>query len=434
MIQSPADLAETSEVLRETSEVFTRGTDGYIYMAGWQRSLYIMFFAQLVTAVGFSNIFPFLPLYVQELGTHTDLSVEFWSGMVFSVQATTMMIASPIWGSLADRYGRKMMVERATFGGAIILLLMGFVGSAEELVLLRAIQGLITGTLSAANALIAALAPRERMGYAMGLLQVAVWSGVAVGPLIGGAIADAVGFRATFVLTSILLAVSGVVVWLGVEEKFASSRPGGGAFGFVSAWRGILATPGVALTYTIRFLSQLGRMMIIPIAPLFIQSLLPNSAQVSTLTGLVVGLSAAAGTVSAIYLGRLGDRLGHRRVLTVSALAAVLFYLPQTFVTDTWQLLILQALSGAATGGVIPSVSALLARYTQPGGEGAVYGLDNSIVAAGRAAAPLIGAAVAVWFGMRGTFAVTAIVFLLAALLAVWQLPKAEARRTAQMA
>jgi MFS family permease len=238
---------------------------------------------------------------------------------------------------------------------------MGFVGSAEELVLLRAIQGLVTGTLSAANALVAALAPRERMGYAMGLLQVGVWSGVAIGPLIGGAIADAVGFRATFVLTSILLAVAGVVVWLGVEEKFASSQPGGTP-GFMSAWRGILASPGVTLTYTIRFLSQTGRMMIIPIAPLFIQSLLPNSAQVSTLTGLVVGLSAAAGPASAIYLGRLGDRAGHRRVLTISALAAVLFYLPQTFVTDVWQLLILQALSGAAAGGIIPSVSALLAR------------------------------------------------------------------------
>ena len=111
----------------------------------WRRTLAIMFVAQLFSAVGFSIIFPFLPLYIADLGTTTGLSIEFWSGMVFSSQAITMMIASPIWGTMADRYGRKLMVERAMFGGAVIVLLMAFVQSAEQLVLLRAIQGFITG-------------------------------------------------------------------------------------------------------------------------------------------------------------------------------------------------------------------------------------------------------------------------------------------------
>ena len=93
-----------------------------------------MFVAQLLTAVGFSVIFPFLSLYVTELGSRTALSVEFLAGAVFSAQAITMMIASPIWGAVADRYGRKLMVERAMFGGAVIMLLMGFVRSGEELV------------------------------------------------------------------------------------------------------------------------------------------------------------------------------------------------------------------------------------------------------------------------------------------------------------
>ncbi|MCK4976131.1 MAG: MFS transporter, partial [Anaerolineales bacterium] len=134
----------------------------------WQRTLYIIFFAQLVTAVGFSSIFPFLPLYVESLGTVTNLSVEFLAGMVYSAQAFTMMIASPIWGALADRYGRKLMVERSMFGGSIIILLMAFVSSAEQLVFLRAIQGLITGTMAAASALVAATVPRQRLGFSMG--------------------------------------------------------------------------------------------------------------------------------------------------------------------------------------------------------------------------------------------------------------------------
>jgi DHA1 family multidrug resistance protein-like MFS transporter len=110
----------------------------------------------MVAVAGFLVTVPFLPLYVEELGTNTNLSTELLAGLTYSAQAFTMAIASPIWGALADRYGRKLMVQRSMFGGTVILLLMGFVQSAEQLVLLRAVQGLITGTISAANALVAA--------------------------------------------------------------------------------------------------------------------------------------------------------------------------------------------------------------------------------------------------------------------------------------
>ena len=171
----------------------------------WQRNLYIMFLAQLLTAVGFSSIFPFFPLYVKYLGSSFGINLDILSGLVFSSQAFTMMIASPFWGALADRYGRKLMVERAMFGGSLLLLLMGFVVSAEQLVLLRAIQGLVTGTVAAANALVASSTPREQAGYGMGLLQVGQGAGVAIGPIIGGALADRFGYSAAFWLPGFLL-------------------------------------------------------------------------------------------------------------------------------------------------------------------------------------------------------------------------------------
>lgn len=396
-------------------------------MASWQRTLFITFFAQIVSAIGFAVIFPFLPLYVQALGSQTGTSIEFWAGMVFSGQAITMMIASPIWGALADRYGRKIMLERAMFGGSIILLLMGFARSAEELVLLRTIQGLITGTIPAANALVAAVAPRERMGYAMGMLQVGFWIGIATGPLIGGIIADTFGFRATFALTSALLLVAGILIWLGVQEgALPAAQDSRQGMRFLAGWQHILALPGVGLTYGLRFLSWLGQTMIVPIAPLFIQSLLQQSSHVGTITGLIVGISSATGTASGIYLGRLGDRIGHRRILTISACAAALLYLPQSLVTAAWQLLVLQALTGAAIGGIAPSLSALLAGYTRPGEEGNVYGLDSSVTSAARAAAPLLGAMVAIWFGLRGIFTITGIIYFLTMFLAIWRLPEVE--------
>lgn len=393
-------------------------------MARWQRTLIIMFAAQLVSAMGFSIIFPFLPLYVQALGTRTGLSVEFWAGMVFSSQAVTMMIASPIWGALADRYGRKLMVERAMFGGAVILTAMGFVRSAEELAVLRAVQGLVTGTVSAVNALVAASTPRNRTGYAMGMIQVGLWSGVAVGPLVGGWLADTFGFRAAFVVTGTLLALAGVLVWRWVDEPPMLASPDVARLGFLRAWQRVLKTAGVLPAYGLRFLTWLARNLLLPVAPLFVQSLLPANAPVSTVTGLVVGLSSAASTASAIFLGRLGDRLGHRRILVTCAFLAALFYFPQSRVQTAWQFLFLQALTGAAAGGITPALSALLAHYTRPGEEGVVYGLDNSIVSAARAVAPMVGAGVAIWFGLRGTFVVAGLLFLAVAAVGLWLLPE----------
>jgi DHA1 family multidrug resistance protein-like MFS transporter len=381
----------------------------------WKRTLYIVFFAQMVAVAGFLVTVPFLPLYVEELGTNTNLSTELLAGLTYSAQAFTMAIASPIWGALADRYGRKLMVERAMFGGTVVLLLMGFVQSAEQLVLLRAVQGMITGTISAANALVAANTPREHTGYAMGLLQVGMGIGVAVGPLIGGAIADAVGYAAAFYATAALLFIGGVLVWWGVEEHFEPPEAlKTEAKSLVAEWRHVLSSPGIPVTYGLRFLSQLGQMMIFPIAPLFILTLLSETGRINTFTGLVVGSAALATTVSAIYLGRLGDRVGHRRILITSALLAALFYLPQSLVTAGWQLLVLQALVGVCMGGLLPSISALLARYSEPGEEGAVYGLEHSITSAARAVAPLLGAAVAGWFGLRATFVAAAFIYLVA--------------------
>ena len=391
----------------------------------WKRTLYIVFVAQLISAIGFSNIFSFLPLYIQTLETRTSLSVEFLSGLVFSAQAMTMMIASPFWGMVADRYGRKLMVQRAMFGGAVIILLMGFVQSAEQLIILRAVQGLVTGSISASSALVAAETPRRRTGYAMGMLQVGFWGGLATGPLLGGIVADAFGYPSAFTVTSILLAVAGVLVGVGVREAFAPpKRAGRRGPNPLSGWKRILGSSGVKLAYGLRFLSSLGRIMIVPIVPLFISTLLPLGAQVNTFTGIVVGSASAASTATAFYTGRLGDQIGHQRILKISALAAGLFYLPQGLVTEAWQLLVLQVLAGAATGGTIPTLSALLANYTRPGDEGSVYGLDNSIVSASRFVAPLVGGGIAHWLGYRGTFVAIGLLFWLIVLPIVWRLPE----------
>jgi DHA1 family multidrug resistance protein-like MFS transporter len=391
----------------------------------WRKTLYIMVFCQVITSIGFSSIFPFLPLYVKSLGSVTSLGTQMLSGLVFSSQALTMMIASPIWGALADRWGRKLMVERAMFGGALLLGLMAFVRSAEELVLLRAIQGMITGTIGAANALVASVVPRERSGFAMGLLQVGLGAGVGLGPIIGGAVADAFGYRAAFYVTSALLAVAGVIVAIGVQEDFvAPAKAGSRKPGFWREWRHILAAPGVVATYALRFMDALSRMAFIPILPLFALELMAQASQVNSFTGLVIGSASAAAAVFSVFFGRLGDRTGHRPIVIACALGGFGSFLLQAWVGSGWQFLLLHLVAGVAHGGIVTGVTALLARYTQCGEEGAVYGLDNSINSGARALAPMIGVSIAMWLGLRAVFGAISILYLAAAILALWGLPR----------
>ena len=393
----------------------------------WKRTLYILLFAQMMVSVGFSSIYPFLPLYVEQLGSTTGSSIELLSGLIYSVQALTMMVASPIWGIVADRFGRKLMVVRSMYGGAMIIFLMTFVTSAEQLVFLRAMQGLITGTLSAANALLASVAPRRESGYAMGLLQVGFSVGTAIGPLVGGVVADALGYSAVFYITALCLLLGGLTVTFGIHENFQPVRQDRSRkTNLVNSWHGLLVLPGVFMAYVMRFITSMGRVMTTPIIPLFIKDLLSNSASVNTFTGLVMGVTSGATMISTVILGKLGDKTGYRRILVGAMLILAVGYAAEGYVTAGWQLLVLQVLVGVSLGGVIPIISAILVNYIKAGDEGLAFGLDNSVSAAGRGVAPLLGAAVAANWGYPVTFVVTGLVFLASTILAIWKLPSSR--------
>ncbi|MEX1020605.1 MAG: MFS transporter [Litorilinea sp.] len=394
-------------------------------MPAWRRNLYVLFVVQLLSVAGFSLVFPFLSLYVKEIGVATGGSIEFWSGMVFSSQALTMMLASPLWGVYSDRHGRKLMLVRATLGGAVLVVLMGFVQNAEQLVALRVIQGGVTGVVSAASALVAATAPREKSGEALGLLSMGRAAGVAVGPVIGGVIGDTFGFRESFWITGVLLALAGVAVLVWVQEDFtpvARDRSKSTA----SEFRRLLTAPGMSGLYELNFLRSLGHTMIFPLLSLFVVQLVGSEAGAATRTGLIIGAASLSGAISSVYLGRMGDRVGHTRILMFSAGAAVLLYLPQPFVTSVWQLGLLQLLSGFAVGGIIPAIAALMNLWAPAGNQGAIYGLDNSVNAAARGIAPMIAAGVALWLGLRGVFAAAGVVYLLIVLLSIHVASKAN--------
>jgi DHA1 family multidrug resistance protein-like MFS transporter len=384
----------------------------------WKRNLYVIWVAELVAIAGFTVVMPFLPYYVQELGVTDPEQVAIWSGLLFTGQAVTMAIFAPIWGSLADRYGRKLMVERAMFGGAVLLGAIGLVRNVQQLAILRVLQGCVTGTVPAATTLVASSVPRRRAGYALGLLQMAIYSGASAGPLLGGFVADAFGYQAAFWVTAALLFTAGLSVFFLVEERVKPSRQkeDSPAEGFWQRLALVLRSRALLVMFSIRVVMNFGSGIMAPMLPLFVQSLMPDGERVSSITGLITGVGAATAALGAVALGRVGDRIGHQRVLAACMLGATVLYAPQFLVATPTELLVLQGAVGIALGGILASVSATLANLAPEGRQGVVYGVDASAVSVANTVAPMVGAAIAAGLRLRFIFLCAAGIFALAAL------------------
>ncbi len=398
---------------------------GLKFRESWQRNLAVIWLAELIAIVGFTVFMPFMPFYVQELGVTQLEEVEFWSGMLITAQAVAMATVAPLWGSLADRYGRKVMVMRAMFGGSVVIALMGLVQNVGQFVALRAIQGILTGTVPAAMTLVASSAPPERRGYALGLLQMAIYVGASVGPMLGGLIADHVGYRATFWVTGGLLFCAGVLVAKLVREEFASpertdspDKP--------HLWDGlvlVLHTRLLMVVFGIRVLMRMGMRTSGPMLPLFVQEIAAPGTKIASLTGSIEGLAALASAVSSVVLGRVSDRIGYRRILLICGTAGCALSGFMTGARNPMQLLILRTLAGAAMGGILAAVSALLASLAPKDRFGAVYGVDTSLVSAANAVAPMIGVALAMRWGLASVFLGAAAMYGVATGVVALQVP-----------
>jgi len=386
----------------------------------WRRNLYVIWIAEFVSIVGFSSVMPFLPYYVRALGVTGPGQVELWSGLLFSMHAVTMGVMAPVWGALADRLGRKLMVQRAMFGGALILGAMAFVTNVQQLLVLRTVQGAVTGTVAAAMTLVAAGTPGDQRAFALGVLQMGIYLGASFGPALGGFAADVWGYRGSFLITGVLLAIGGVLVATMVQEVHAESQEGNG-HSFAEGIRVVLRSPGVLSVFGVRLLVRTAYRAVTPILPLFVQMLVPTQTRLSSLMGLVSSASMAASAVGAVLMGRIGKRLGLRRVLTVSIAVCAVCYALQAVVSNVQQLLLLRALAGLAMGGVLTALSAALARAAPEGYQGTVFGLGSSVVSLANAIGPMLGGAIAASSGMRMPFWAAAFAFAMGVALLLAQ-------------
>lgn len=399
-------------------------------MESWKVNLISVWFGCFFTGLAISQILPFLPLYISQLGVSSHEALSMWSGLTFSITFLISAIVSPLWGSLADRKGRKLMLLRASLGMAIAILLQAFATNVWQLFLLRGIMGLTSGYIPNAMALVASQVPRERSGWALSTLATAQISGVIGGPLMGGFIADHVGLRAVFFITAMLLMVSFLVTFFlikeGVRPTLKKSERLSGRAVFAS-----LAYPALVISlFFTTLVIQLCNGSISPILALFIKSMAPDSNNIAFLSGLIASVPGISALISAPRLGKLGDRIGTERILMATLICAVVLFFAMSWVTTPFQLGVLRFLLGFADGAMLPAVQTLLVKYSSEQITGRIFGYNQSFMYLGNVAGPLMGATVSAMAGFRWVFIATAVIVLINIVQLMLTLRQREKGRT----
>jgi DHA1 family multidrug resistance protein-like MFS transporter len=400
-----------------------KGAGGVRAREGLGPEFRAIFAAEFLAMVGFSTSLPVAPFYLSDLGVQGQAALNTYAGLFSGIGAVTMAVFAPIWGALSDKFGRRLMLLRAMLGGCAVMALMALARSPEELLALRVLQGVLTGTVAAANTLLAGFVPPKRLGYALGLLTTGLYAGQSLGPPLGGLIADAFGNRAAFASTSVLLVVAALIVIFlvpsdskrlrgredsgsGVEAGKRAREDGASYEGAAreALPRGVKAKLGggavigiLALIFGMHLANQLS----FPVLPLFVGSIAGEG-----------GAAAVAASIAAALLGGVSARFGYGRSLVACLMGAGLFLLPQGFAPSPEALLPLRAIGSFFFGGAMPSANALLASKSPERLRGAIFGLSSSMVAAGQAVGPILGSAAANALGYPWAFLASGVLLM----------------------
>ncbi|WP_310608045.1 multidrug efflux MFS transporter MdtG [Buttiauxella brennerae] len=381
----------------------------------WKRNLTVAWLGCFLTGVAFSLVMPFLPLYVEYLGVTGHSALNMWSGIVFSITFLFSAIASPFWGGLADRKGRKIMLLRSALGMSIVMVLMGFASNIWQFLALRALLGLLGGFVPNANALIATQVPRHKSGWALGTLSTGGVSGALLGPMIGGFLADTYGLRPVFFITAAVLFTCFVFTLFCIREQFTPVNKKDMLHArqvFTS-----LKNPKMVLSlFVTTMIIQVATGSIAPILTLYVRELAGNVSNLAFISGMIASVPGVAALISAPRLGKLGDRIGPERILICALVISVLLLIPMSMVQTPMQLGVLRFLLGAADGALLPAVQTLLVYNSSNQIAGRIFSYNQSFRDIGNVTGPLVGAAVSASYGFRTVFLVTACVVLFNAL------------------
>src|SRR4051812_4957046 len=270
---------------------------------------------------------PFLALYIQQLGVTDTGEVALWTGLTLGSTPAITALCAPFWGRVADRYGNKILVQRSLLSFVIVMAAMGYAQSAWQLFVLRALQGLVAGYGPLTLSMAALSAPREEMASAIGAVQTAQRIGPAIGPVVGGLLAAAVGQRYAFVVAAGIYALALLLLTIFYKEPrrahHDTARRERVSFLDILAFENFVLLTGLILAV------QTIERSFAPVLPLYARELNPAGGRVELVAGLLFSSAAITGALGHQLAATLLRRASARAVLAVSlpvsAVALVMF-------------------------------------------------------------------------------------------------------------
>jgi len=369
----------------------------------WRRNLYGIWFAQFIAAFGLNMVVPFLPMYLRDIGVVGESTIRIWSGVVFSAPYLVSAVMQPLWGLLGDRFGQKPMIIRAMLGLSVANALMGFSQNVYQFLIFRLLQGCLAGFLGPSLALITSCTPQEKTGYALGVLQTSLLTSLMIGPLIGGVLAHFIGSRPIFFCTGLSCLCGAIIVLFFVKEETEQNRREK-KYKLRRNLRSVFYSAELRSTFFLLILVQFTINFIFPFLSLYVESLNVPPEKVGIMTGAVFGVTGIMSAVTAPYWGKKADAIGYRRILRVALAGMTVFSLPQAFVTNAYQLLILRAGLGFFVSGTIPIIYSIVRLSTDENERGGIYGIFQSGFLIGNIIGPLAGGVIAAYFGLKMIF------------------------------
>ena len=373
----------------------------------------VILIANFLVAASATMIMPFLSLYIDTLGNFSDNYVQKWAGFIFAATFVTALLMSPIWGRIADKHGYKPIMIINCFGIALSIFLMGYIQNVEQFFLLRLFMGVVTGFIPTSMAFISKHTPKEIAGKTLGTLQIGSVGGTLFGPVLGGLLADAVGFKYTFVLTAVAIVVAAVIVILFVHEPEIIAKKKSDTYSRKNVIWAIFHHRLIFNVMLVATLIQIGNFSIQPLLSLYVSNL-TAAQEVAFLAGITFSAAGLGNILFARFWGKLSDQLGYEKVLTYLLIGCVLFVVPQAFVTSLWQLIVLRLCFGIVSGGLIPITAALIRREAPIQIQGEIMGYNQSFRFAGNIIGPVLGGLISGIGGIHSVFYSTGALFLMA--------------------
>lgn len=375
-----------------------------IETVNWRQNLKIAWLGNFFTGASFSLVMPFMVLYVEELGAPKGM-VEFYAGLAVSLSALASALVAPLWGWLADRYGRKPMMVRASLVMTLTMGGLAFVPNVHWLLFLRLLNGMFAGYVPNSTALIASQAPKQHSGYALGTLSTGVTGGMLIGPLMGGILAEWLGIRHVFLLVGFILLICSLMTIFFIKEDFEpvsreEAMPTREVFKEVKSLQILI---GLFITSMI---IQIFAQSVAPILTLYIRHL-GQTENLMFVSGFIVSAMGFSSMLSSSRLGRLGDRIGNHRLLLIALFYSFCMYFLCALATTPLQLGILRFLYGFGTGALMPSINSLLTKITPKAGISRIFSYNQMFSYLGQVLGPMVGSNVAASLGYRSVFFVT---------------------------